>query len=189
MLFRSKDLEAIVAGTRTLAFRRWKRPTVKAGGSVRTPHGIVAIDSIEVVDTRALTEAEAREAGYPSLAELIAMFDARQGACYRIRLHYAGPDTRKSIADDAELTPEDRARIDARLRKLDSGSDGGAWTATTLGLIAQHPGLAARELCKLAGRERDPFKLDVRKLKALGLTISLDVGYRLSPRGEAYLRR
>ena len=37
------------------------------------------------------------------------------------------------------------------------------------------------------GRETQPFKLDVRKLKNLGLTISLEVGYRLSPRGEAYL--
>jgi predicted transcriptional regulator len=57
----------------------------------------------------------------------------------------------------------------------------------TLKLIEQHPGLVARELCKLAGRERDPFKEDVRKLKALGLTESLEIGYRLSPRGRAYL--
>jgi hypothetical protein len=28
----------------------------------------------------------------------------------------------------------------------------------------------------------------VRQLKGLGLTISLDVGYRLSPRGRAYLQ-
>jgi hypothetical protein len=32
-----------------------------------------------------------------------------------------------------------------------------------------------------------PFKIDVRKLKNLGLTESLDIGYRLSPRGRAYL--
>ena len=32
------------------------------------------------------------------------------------------------------------------------------------------------------------FKTDVRKLKELGLTESLEVGYRLSPRGEAVLR-
>ena len=32
-----------------------------------------------------------------------------------------------------------------------------------------------------------PFKLDVRKLKNLGLTYSLEVGYRLTPRGAAYL--
>jgi hypothetical protein len=31
------------------------------------------------------------------------------------------------------------------------------------------------------------FKRDVRKLKELGLTESLEVGYRLSPRGAALL--
>ena len=31
------------------------------------------------------------------------------------------------------------------------------------------------------------LKLHVRRLKELGLTLSLDVGYRLSPRGESYL--
>ena len=38
-----------------------------------------------------------------------------------------------------------------------------------------------------AGRERDHFKVDVRKLKGLGLTESLEVGYRLSPRGDAVI--
>ena len=37
------------------------------------------------------------------------------------------------------------------------------------------------------GRETLPFKNDVRKLKNLGLTESLEVGYRLSLRGEAYV--
>jgi hypothetical protein len=33
------------------------------------------------------------------------------------------------------------------------------------------------------------FKTDVRKLKGLGLTESLEVGYRLPPRGQAWLER
>ena len=37
------------------------------------------------------------------------------------------------------------------------------------------------------GRERLAFKADVRKLKNLGLTLSHEVGYSLSPRGQAYL--
>ena len=41
----------------------------------------------------------------------------------------------------------------------------------------------------MVGRETAPFKLDVRKLKNLGLTLSLDVGYRLSPRGQVYRER
>ena len=31
------------------------------------------------------------------------------------------------------------------------------------------------------------MKVDIRKLKSLGLTISHDVGYELAPRGQAYL--
>lgn len=46
------------------------------------------------------------------------------------------------------------------------------------------PGLAAG-----LGRETPPFKRDVRRLKELGLTRSLEVGYELSPRGRAYLGR
>ena len=53
--------------------------------------------------------------------------------------------------------------------------------------IAARPATRAADLAAGFGRETQPFKLDVRKLKNLGLTISLEVGYRLSPRGEAYL--
>jgi hypothetical protein len=35
--------------------------------------------------------------------------------------------------------------------------------------------------------DRPEFKQRVRRLKALGLTESLQVGYRLSPRGMAFL--
>jgi hypothetical protein len=59
---------------------------------------------------------------------------------------------------------------------------------TTLRLIQRRPAVRAGDLADELGRERLPFKTDVRKLKNLGLTISLGTGYRLSPRGEAYLR-
>jgi hypothetical protein len=45
----------------------------------------------------------------------------------------------------------------------------------------------APDLAAVLGRETLPFKRDVRRLKELGLTISLPVGYELSPRGRAYL--
>jgi hypothetical protein len=189
MLFRANDLEAIVAGERTLAFRRWKRATAKAGGTLKTQLGLVGIDSIEEVDPATLTEAEAKEAGYRDLAALRAMFDAQEGTCYRIRLHYAGPDQRESLADRAELTPADRATIAKKLAKLDANSSVGPWTATALDIIARRPGVVSTKLAEELGRERFEFKADVRKLKALGLTISLDTGYRISPRGAAYLGR
>jgi hypothetical protein len=42
-------------------------------------------------------------------------------------------------------------------------------------------------LARALGAEKMRFKQDVRKLKELGLTESLEVGYRLSPRGQAVL--
>ena len=62
-------------------------------------------------------------------------------------------------------------------------------TVATLRLIGERPEVRAAELAVAAGRERLPFKTDVRKLKELGLTESLEVGYRLSPRGRALLER
>ena len=76
-----------------------------------------------------------------------------------------------------------------RLDRLDAASTHGPWTRTTLALIRDHPGLVSTRLAELVDRERFAFKADVRKLKALGLTESLEVGYRLSPRGRAYLDR
>jgi hypothetical protein len=63
----------------------------------------------------------------------------------------------------------------------------GPWTLATLRLIGGRPGVRAADLAAAMGRERQPFKADVRKLKELGLTESLEVGYRLSPRGRALL--
>ena len=48
--------------------------------------------------------------------------------------------------------------------------------------------MVSTELARDVGEERQAYKLRVRRLKALGLTESLEVGYRLSPRGRAYLR-
>jgi hypothetical protein len=56
-----------------------------------------------------------------------------------------------------------------------------------LRLIEARPGERAADLARSLGRETLPFKRDVRKLKELGLTESLEVGYRLSPRGRSFL--
>ena len=74
-----------------------------------------------------------------------------------------------------------------RLDRLDRASRHGPWTAPVLRAIADGPGVRAADLAAGFGRDRDPFKLDVRKLKELGLTESLRPGYRLSPRGRAVL--
>ena len=77
--------------------------------------------------------------------------------------------------------------LDARLDRMDAAR-GAPWTRQVLRLIAGRPGVRAPDLAASVDRETLSFKLDVRKLKELGLTHSLPVGYEISPRGRAYLR-
>ena len=186
MLFRPATLRAIADGTVTRAYRTWDRPRVRPGGRQRTPVGTIAFDAVEPVSRDDLTEADARAAGLTGLDELLALSDRRTGTIYRIDLHLEGPDPRvalrAALPDQAELE-----QLRGRLDRLDRASRHGPWTAATLRAIADAPGTRAADLADAFGRERDPFKLDVRKLKELGLTESLRPGYRLSPRGRAVL--
>jgi hypothetical protein len=186
MLFRQETLRGIESGEVTLAFRRWRRPTVRAGGTLRTRAGVLAIESVEPVEEDAITDADARRAGAAGRAELIARLRP-EGTLYRVEFRRVGPDPRIALRQRAKLEEEERAAIAARLARLDAASRHGPWTAPVLELIARRPATRARELAAELGRETAPFKADVRKLKELGLTESLERGYRLSPRGRAYM--
>jgi hypothetical protein len=186
MLFRQETLQGIQAGEVTLAFRRWRRPTVKAGGTLRTRAGVLAIESVERVGEDAISDADARMAGAPDRRALLASLRA-DGTLYRIAFRLEGPDPRVALRERAELDAGERAEIDARLARYDGASRHGPWTRRVLELIADRPATLAAELAAELGREKAPFKADVRKLKELGLTESLEKGYRLSPRGRSYL--
>ena len=183
MLFPPVTLEAIADGRVTLAFRRWERPRVKAGGRQRTAIGVIAFDAVEAVERGDLQEADATAAGFASVKQLLAFVDRRTaGTIYRIRLRPAGPDPRIALRESLPDAGQLRELTD-RLDRLDRASHHGAWTRSVLRLIRDRPGVRAGDLAAAVGRERMPFKLDVRKLKELGLTESLNPGYRLSPRG------
>lgn len=181
----------VADGTVTLAFRRWRRPDVHPGSHFRTGAGVVRVEAVDVVDPATVTDEDARAAGHRDAAALLRRLPADEPdlPVYRVALAWAGPDPRIALREDAELTDEDVLAIDARLDRLDRASTHGPWTATTLDLIRRRPHVRAPDLAAEVGRERDPFKIDVRKLKNLGLTQSFEVGYALSPRGEAYLAR
>jgi len=194
--------QAIAQGVRdqtvTQAFRTWEEPRVKVGGTQLTSAGVIAFDACEeIADTSVLTEEDARTSGVADLAELLRRLtpgQVRRGPrggrggdrIFRIRLRYVGEDPRLALRERP-----DRARM-VELRRaiaaLDAGRHSGPWTFVILDWIDTHPGIVATELAAVLGRELAPVKADVRKLKALGLTISLRVGYRLSESGVAYLR-
>lgn len=182
MLFGKPVLERIAAGEITMAFRRWRRPTVRPGGRLRTPVGELAIEAVAEIAQGSISEQDARLAGY---ADLVRELSRRSGGkLYRIAFRLAGPDSRLALRAQDQLSPQELAGIADRLARLDRAEP---WIRATLALIAGHPGVRAEDLARRQGLEKAPFKSRVRKLKELGLTESLAVGYRLSPRGAAVL--
>lgn len=190
MLFEARLRAGIHDGSVTVMFRRWRRCQVVAGGRYRTGLDRIEVDQVDAITPEKITAADARRAGYATAAAAVADLrgDADQPV-YRIRFRRLDePDPRSVLAADDALSDDDRAELDARLARLDRASPRGEWTAATLGLIRDSPAVPAPVLAQSLGLATDVFKRDVRKLKALGLTISLPAGYRLSPRGAAYLR-
>lgn len=180
-------LRGLADGSIDRAFRRWDAPRVRAGGTQRTGAGVVAFESVEQVGPEDLTEEDAARAGFGSLDALRAALDRRPDRpIFRIRLRLAGPDPRvelrETIPDAQELE-----EVALRLARLDAASRQGPWTFAVLQAIHDRPNVPAVELAASFGREKMHFKLDVRKLKELGLTESLRPGYRLSKRGVAVL--
>ena len=189
MLLKKSVLDAIVRGEITLQFRKWKRPTVKTGGRLKTAVGMIGIDRVEPVTRASLTERDARAAGFTSCEELLSTLERSAGRVYRIALHYQGADPRVSLRKTRISSEEDMAQLTERLNRMDKASRGSPWTKPYLELIGNHSGLPAADLAARVGCEKGPFKVRVRRLKELGLTESLETGYRLSARGRSYLAR
>jgi hypothetical protein len=191
VLFRKDTLARIAVGEVTVAFRRWKRPTVRVGGTLQTSVGVLAIQTVEPLESDdEIGDEDARAAGFADAAAIVEAFPPKPGAMlYRVRFSLAGPDPRIALRDKADLTAAEREEIARRLAGYDERATNGPWTRRTLEAIAERPETRAGDLAADLGQERLPFKANVRKLKALGLTESLETGYRLSPRGRAYLER
>ncbi len=196
MQFRARDEAQIATGEVTLTFRRWRSPQARVGGRYRVGGGAVEVEEVRTIAPAEITMSDAQAAGHNSPAEALAEIERqrRRGAdhdapLYRVAFRYAGAhiDPRTRLAADDALGGEEVDDLVGRLDKMDARSQRGAWTRTTLAAIAAQPGRRAGDLAAAVGCETAKYKADVRKLKALGLTISLEVGYQLSPRGEALL--
>jgi len=188
MLIPTRDLQLIAGGRISIAFRRWRRPTVRSGGTLRTTIGVLAIESVEPVAESDITASEAKAAGYADLRTLRAALNKQtEGSLFRIRMHLQGADPRAALRNQSKLSADEVRHIRAKLERLDKSSRHGAWTLKVLRNIHSQPSRRAADLASQLGLEREWLKIRIRKLKELGLTESLEVGYRLSPRGEALL--
>jgi hypothetical protein len=189
VLLNRDTAEGIANGTITLVLRRWDAPRAKAGGTQRTVAGTVRIDDVaEYPGGYRVSAAHARAAGYPDAKTAQKELDRRPAKhTYLISVSYLAPDERPELAADDKLADGDADAISARLDRWDGAAET-PWTREYLDMIGANEAVRAPDLAARVGLEVPRFKRRVRKLKGLGLTISLDVGYRLSPRGRAYLR-
>lgn len=193
MLFTASAWPGLRDGSITVTFRDWKRSQVKVGGIYRrVPDAALQVDAVAQVRAGDITEADAHAAGEPDRARLLRRLGSPSDdhEVWRVDFHVVdSPDPRLALREEADLSADDVAVLAKRLDRLDAAAAHGPWTRATLALIAERPGVVSTELAEHLGRDRPSFKVDVRKLKALGLTESLEVGYRLSPRGTELLSR
>lgn len=183
MLFRHDILQGIAEGRVTLAFRRWRRAPPVDGSTLRSPVGVLCLDRVTSVDEGDITPEDVSRTGMT--VEKLRASIAGEGTLFRIELRLAGADPRvalrERLPDHAELEV-----VAVKLARIDSASET-PWTTPYLQLIVERPGTVSHALARQADVDVATFKRRVRRLKELGLTESLEVGYRLSPRGRAVL--
>jgi hypothetical protein len=193
MLFEPRLRAGLLDGSITLAFRRWKRSQVVKGHRYRmgAGAGLALVTAVDVVDPATITVLDANAAGFPDPTALLAdLAGPRELPVYRIQLHaLSEADPRDVLSQTPSFTPEELDDLQRRLDRLDRSSAHGPWTRDTLTVIGRSPAVRAADLAtQLGWDDLQTFKLHVRKLKDLGLTSSLPVGYELSPRGAAFLK-
>lgn len=172
MLFERRLRDGLADGSITVALRRWKRTQVLPGRRYRSPDGLVEVTAVELVDS--VSPELARAAGFASAPDALADLGDGDGPITVVHLHRVeDADPRDVLSNDPVIDD-----VPALLRKVER-------YLPHLELIAANPGVRAPDLADRLGQETLVFKREVRPLKELGLTHSLRVGYRLSPRGEA----
>lgn len=189
MIFKLKHLLAIKSGKVTLAFRKWEKPGVRQGSIMRNEIGVIRVEKIEQVSLASITAADAIDSGYDSRKELIdALSKIEKGRIFRIEIKYQSADPRIKLRQRGSLSDEELDKLRKKLERLDL-SAGSPWTMKYLKLIRKHPRRRAGDLADMMKMDKPEFKLNVRKLRNLGLTISHEVGYTVSPLGEWAMRK
>jgi len=187
MLFRQQFLEGIRDGRVTLAFRRWQRPSVLPNSTQLTAIGELTINNITPTTEEEISNDDAKHAGYETREALLKELNSRPtGTLYRIELGELRSDPRIALRETDSFDGGELEELLKKLKRLDKHA-ATPWTQKALEVLDARPAVRAGDICGSLGQEKEAFKLNVRKLKNLGLTESLGTGYRLSPRGEAVL--
>ena len=183
-------MQGIKSGEITLAFRKWQKVSVKSGSLLHTSVGLLEIGKIEAVNENDITDKEAVQAGFTEKKQLLKSFIQNStGTIFKISVRYHSADPRIKLREQTGLSEQQFEELKARLERLDLYSKQGHWTEKILLMIKDNPNLHAIGIAKLTGFEKEWLKLNIRKLKNLGLTISHNVGYEVSPLGSKYLSK
>lgn len=192
MEFRRADRERVARGEITVTFRLWRGAKVKAGKTYRSGAGTIEIEDVEVIPAALIAAEDIPRSGCSDLGAIWELAGEHthsvvgpETLLFRVQFRYLGEGAAK-----AEPTaPPEPARLGDRLERMDRLSERGPWTLAVLRLIASAPRVPARLLAAELGWETLDLKARVRRLKALGLTISHEVGYELSDLGRRYLEK
>jgi hypothetical protein len=92
MVFARELREGVRRGRIRCSVRIWQRAHVKAGGKYAMDEGHIVVDSIEQIRLKDVTRELARESGFATIKELMAI--ARHGPgdkVFLVRFHYLPP--------------------------------------------------------------------------------------------------
>ena len=179
MQFTSEGSAGVLAGRITVSFRNWKRPHAAVGGVYRLrPSGAVTVTNVRPVRLCDIEADDLRRSGFDSVAEVAEFLKLPESAnVTRVEFKLTDEPPGKPLP---ELSADE---VITRLQATDRRS-AAPWTADVMALIRDHPATRAGDLAPRMGWETPAFKANVRKLKRLGLTQSLETGYRLTALGE-----
>jgi hypothetical protein len=92
VLIKLEVLEAIKRGEIDLQFRRWTRPSVRAGGTLKTKVGLMKIGRIDEMNPDEVGDADARRAGFEDASHFQRWLKTmKQGPLFhRIEIGYIG---------------------------------------------------------------------------------------------------
>jgi hypothetical protein len=187
MQFRKPFKAQIRAGRVTCSIRTWQRPQARVGGRYNLhPEGAIEVTAVRQLPLSRVSAGSIRASGFSDRAALRTFLGAKgDPLVYQVDFRYLGGALVK-VPDRGVLSNEELLALLGKLAAMDARSKA-PWTTAVLVTLDERPGTRAADLAAGFGWETAVFKAQVRKLKALGLSISLGTGYELSARGRQVL--
>lgn len=186
MIFRNEFLRMIQSGRVKVAFRQWKRLSICEGKTLRTKIGVIRFKKVQEIEVSRISNKDAKLAGYTSLNDLMDDLSG-VGSVYKISFELIGPDPRVELRSKTKFSAVEADQIIRQLRKMDTRGRVKWWIVPVLEQINSKQKNSS-QISNELGLEQANLKLKIRKLKDLGLTMSFNAGYGISPRGRKVLR-